>query len=142
MQKKIPKKKVKNLLFVCFGNTCRSPMAEGLAKKMLGKRVQVESAGICSSFNSAAENAIEVMKTLFDIDISIHQPRHIEDVKLDKFDFVIALDITVHNILKENYEFPPEKLILWKIDDPYLKDIKAHKECANKICEQIRDAFA
>ena len=33
-------------LFVCYGNTCRSPMAEGLARKLLGEGVRVESAGL------------------------------------------------------------------------------------------------
>ncbi|MBW8065206.1 MAG: low molecular weight protein arginine phosphatase, partial [Nitrospira sp.] len=34
------------LLFVCIGNICRSPMAAGLAQKMLQGHAQVESAGI------------------------------------------------------------------------------------------------
>ncbi|MEE9125004.1 MAG: low molecular weight protein arginine phosphatase, partial [candidate division NC10 bacterium] len=34
------------LLFICIGNICRSPMAAGLAQKMLEGQVQAESAGI------------------------------------------------------------------------------------------------
>ncbi|MCK7470600.1 MAG: hypothetical protein MZU95_07260 [Desulfomicrobium escambiense] len=39
-------KKTKRLLFVCYGNICRSPMAEGIARKRLGPAAEVASAGI------------------------------------------------------------------------------------------------
>lgn len=46
--------KGQNVLFVCTGNTCRSPMAEGLFRKALGKREGwgVRSAGVSASVGS------------------------------------------------------------------------------------------
>jgi protein-tyrosine-phosphatase len=133
VNKRNPKKQVPNLLFVCYGNTCRSPMAEGLAKKLLGDGARIESAGISPIFDIAQEKAVEVMQELFDVDISGHQPRHIKDVSPDKFDFVIALDKLVHLGLQKHYKIANEKLILWEINDPFSQNLKAYRDCAEKI---------
>jgi len=108
-------------------------MAEGLAKKLLGDGANVESAGISPFFDIAQERAVEVMKELFDVDISSHKPRRIQDVSLKKFDFVIAMDKLVHLGLRKNSEIAAEKLILWEISDPFGQDLEAHRNCAEKI---------
>ncbi|WP_198507869.1 low molecular weight protein arginine phosphatase [Bacillus sp. FJAT-45037] len=38
--------KVKNLLFICTGNTCRSPLAEALLRDRMGDKIEVKSAGL------------------------------------------------------------------------------------------------
>lgn len=139
MKKKIPKNKIKNILFVCYGNTCRSPMAEGLAKKILGKKVNVESAGISPSFDSAADNAVQVMKADYGVDISQHQPRKISDVLLDKFDYVVALDSLIYSYLERHYKIPSERLILWEISDPFSLDLEEFRKCAEKLSQSIRE---
>jgi protein-tyrosine-phosphatase len=64
------------ILFVCTGNICRSPMAEGLLKKMVQDHqwsVETQSAGL-AAFNGvpATQEAIEACKEK-GIDISAHQ---------------------------------------------------------------------
>jgi protein-tyrosine-phosphatase len=108
-------------------------MAEGLAKKLLGDRANIESAGISPFFDSAQEKAIEAMRDLYDVDISGHKPRHIKDVSPVKFDFVIAMDKLVHLGIQTYYESASEKLILWEIDDPFDQDLVAYRNCAEKI---------
>ncbi|NIM91179.1 MAG: hypothetical protein GTO17_09550 [Candidatus Aminicenantes bacterium] len=142
MKKKTPKSKTHNLLFVCYGNTCRSPMAEGLAKKLLGDGARVESAGISPIFDIAQEKAVEAMQDLFEVDISGHQPRHIKDVSPDKFDFVIALDKLVHLGLQKHYKIANEKLILWEISDPFSQNLKAYKDCAQTIHRCLKEFLA
>jgi protein-tyrosine-phosphatase len=133
VKKKTPKSTAHNLLFVCYGNTCRSPMAEGLAKKLLGDGARVESAGLSPIFDIAQEKAVEIMRELFEVDISNHRPRSIKDVSPDKFDFVIALDKLVHLGLQKQYKIADEKLILWEISDPFSLNLKAYRDCAEKI---------
>ena len=50
---------IKSILFLCTGNSCRSQMAEGIAKKYLNN-VQIESAG--TNPESVNPNAIHTMK--------------------------------------------------------------------------------
>ena len=58
-------------LFVCTGNTCRSPMAEGLAKKMFPK-YDFSSAGLfVNPTDSVSKNSVLAMKN-YGIDITKH----------------------------------------------------------------------
>lgn len=122
-----------NILFVCYGNMCRSPMAEGLAKEILDGRAHVESAGISPSRNRATDEAIEVMKDEFSIDISNHRTRAVSDMDVAPFDTLIALDTYVYSQLKRDQRIDPQKLILWDIHDPYMSSIKVYRECALHI---------
>jgi len=50
----------KTIYFLCTGNSCRSQMAEGFAKKILGDRFNVYSAGI--EAHGLNPKAVKVMK--------------------------------------------------------------------------------
>lgn len=128
-----------HILFVCYGNVCRSPMAEGLAKKLLGDRLYVESAGFDPVFDHAADNAVKVMRDLFDVDISSHQPRHLLSVSRRDFDHVIVLDSGVYRALQKYKVIPSEKLILWPINDPFTKSLGEYEKCAENLYEHIQN---
>lgn len=94
-----------NILFVCTGNTCRSPMAEGLFKEMLKKNniegINVGSAGI-SVFpgDHANEKAIEALKEK-GIDIRDHRARQLSD-EMMKVDLILTMT-SYHKALIEDY---------------------------------------
>jgi protein-tyrosine-phosphatase len=74
------------VVLVCTGNTCRSPMAEGLLKRALKARrvedVEVLSAGVAAMPGApAARNAQAAMREL-GADISGHRARALEDLDL------------------------------------------------------------
>ncbi|MHC5112157.1 MAG: L-threonylcarbamoyladenylate synthase [Planctomycetota bacterium] len=91
------------LLFVCTGNTCRSPMAEGLAKRWLANKLNcsidqlgdqyivVVSAGTAGGFGSASVSSVQVMARR-GIDISGHvsRPLTVEEVNLADAIFVMT----------------------------------------------------
>jgi protein-tyrosine-phosphatase len=84
-----------NLLFVCTGNTCRSPMAAAVAAAELARRgwshVRVASAGVAASPDApASEHAITVVRE-DGLDISGHRARLISPDLLAWADLAVAM---------------------------------------------------
>jgi protein-tyrosine phosphatase len=111
--------KTSSILFVCYGNACRSPMAEGLAKLLLGENTRIESAGLVPILDGATRDAIEVLHERYDIDISRHKARSVTDIPMDLFQHVIVLDAYVFDTLKNRYPTLSDRFTLWEIKDPY-----------------------
>jgi arsenate reductase len=81
-----------NILFMCVGNSARSQIAEGLAKAMLGKEHQIESAGSIPS-GKVHLGAISCLKSI-GIDISNQYSKSIDELESDfkdNLDYVITL---------------------------------------------------
>jgi protein-tyrosine-phosphatase len=129
------------VLFVCYGNHARSPMAEGLAKKRFGRDVLVESAGVNPLFEGAADFAVQVMKEEYGIDISAHNPKHVRDMVMDRIDYVVAMDPAVYEILAKIHLVPQDKLILWRIEDPFSSGLKNYLRAAEKLYNKIQETF-
>ncbi|MCK4422752.1 MAG: low molecular weight protein arginine phosphatase [Candidatus Omnitrophica bacterium] len=88
--------KYRKILFVCTGNSCRSPMAEGLLKQMIGESREDEfniiSAGIAAAAGiKATPKAIEVMKN-HNIDISGHRTRKLTNKEIEKADLILVME--------------------------------------------------
>ena len=78
----------KIIYFICTGNSCRSQMAEGWAKNILGDEWQVYSGGI--EAHGVNPKAIEAMKEV-GIDISNHTSNLIDNTILNQSDLVVTL---------------------------------------------------
>jgi protein-tyrosine-phosphatase len=84
-----------NILFVCTGNTCRSPLAEGIARGELEKRgwrhVSVASAGIAArAGDDASEHAVSVGRR-HGVDLAGHRSRQLTPALVDWADLVLAM---------------------------------------------------
>jgi arsenate reductase len=75
-------------LFLCVATSARSQMAEGLARRLFGDRVAVESAG--SRPSRVHPIAIEVMRER-GIDLTRHHSKHVDDVARDGVEQVVTL---------------------------------------------------
>ena len=87
---------MKSVLFVCLGNICRSPIAEGVAKKIAAKKeleLVVDSAGTGSWHIDEAPcaNSIKVAKQ-HRVDISGLRGRRVAKSDFNRFDLIVALD--------------------------------------------------
>ena len=75
------------IMFLCTGNSCRSQMAEGLAKKIGGNRVEVFSAGL--EAHGVNPRAIKVMAEI-GIDISQQTSDEIDPILLSQMDYAMG----------------------------------------------------
>ena len=122
-----------SIVFVCGGNTCRSPMAVGLARSILGPGVTVDSAGIDAAVGAkTAPNAIRVMKEM-GIDISAHTPKDVSALDLSNYDYMVAMDSAVASLLKHLGLADLRSLIVWNVKDPYGGVPDQYRERANAI---------
>lgn len=112
---------IMKLLFVCVGNTCRSQMAEALAKDMGFK---VQSAGTHPGKNIAA-NAILVIEEL-GIEINNQYPKSIDHIHTESFDKIISMGCGVRC---------PELVISedWGLEDPIGKSLDFYRKTREKI---------
>jgi protein-tyrosine-phosphatase/DNA-binding transcriptional ArsR family regulator len=102
------------VLFLCTGNSARSPMAEALLRDRSGGAIDAVSAG--SQPRALHPNAVRVMREDFGLDISGHGPRALDDLAGEDFGWVISLCDRVREVCPE---FPgaPET-VHWSLANP------------------------
>jgi protein-tyrosine-phosphatase len=125
------------LLFVSERDTCRSLMATGLARQMLGESVRLKSAGIDVGFFTTPSEAIEVMRG-HGVYLGSHDPTHIRKVPLQEFTSVVAMAPSIGQVLANRYHIGDDRLELWDIEDPYGKGIVAYRTCAKEILSNLQ----
>lgn len=100
------------VLFVCTGNSARSPMAEALLRHRAGDRVQVASAG--SHPRPLHPNAVQALAG-YGITLT-HRPTHLDAVREQRFHLVISLCDRVRAL---NPDFPGSPIMIhWSLPDP------------------------
>lgn len=137
------------VLFVCTGNTCRSAMAEGLAREILGPNVQVGSAGLAAwEGDSASPQAFEVLKEK-GIDLASHRARRVSRELLSEADWIIPM--TADHEKRLRVMFPElaskiKRLGAWStkakdydILDPWGGSVEVYRKSARDIEFFIRE---
>lgn len=100
------------ILFLCVHNSCRSQMAEALAKKYGSDRLEVYSAGT-EVKDQINQDAVRLMKEIYDIDMEARQaPKLIDQVP--QVDVIITMGCNVTCPVLP-YEYETED---WGLDDP------------------------
>ncbi|API91480.1 MULTISPECIES: arsenate reductase (thioredoxin) [unclassified Virgibacillus] len=124
----------KIIYFICTGNSCRSQMAEGWAKKILGTEWDVYSAGI--EAHGVNPNAIAAMKEV-NIDISNQTSDVINPEIIKQSSLVVTLcsdadnncPILPSNVTKEH----------WGFDDPAGKEWSEFQRVRDEIGKRIQE---
>lgn len=127
---------LRRVLVVCLGNTCRSPMAEGFLRELLGPGTSVESAGAETEEGLApTKDAVLVMREL-GLDISGHRSREVPQLDLRNFDLIIAMTSQIGCILR-SLGVEECRLRELNVPDPYGKGIEAYRNAAQNIRSQL-----
>jgi len=128
------------VLFVCRGNTCRSAMAEALAKCYSKQAKVFESAGWQVHSVSANPKAVHTLWQYYDIDLSQHSPQQVSDIDLNAYEQIVVLDEMVFQKLKTQY--PPHlPLRLYALPDPFGGSDLDYRQCAKDIMFFVEGNF-
>lgn len=117
----------KKILFVCIGNSCRSQMAEALARYHAAELIEAESAGI-SPLGVVSPEALAVLQ-----EMGVRAEGHYSKSINDSLQFFTP-DIVVNmSGRKLNVSFAAADIVEWKVADPYGSDLDTYR----RICEDI-----
>jgi len=130
-----------NILFVCTGNTCRSPMAAVIMEKLAiesGLDILIESAGLfAANGEKASDEAIEAVKK-YGVDLNQHRSQPISDELIERSDLKITMT-DAHKMLLQDVAMDKTVTVCElagiddEIEDPFGGDLDDYIQTADML---------
>ena len=153
---KLPKP-IERILFVCYGNLCRSVLAEALMKRLLSARglehITVGSAGIGALPDYPAPHQIVEVARDRGLDVTGHRSRPLSPSLLDWADIVLIMEFYMGDEISQmrpekNLDkifllgnFALEKTVTGEIDDPFGGSPDSFRQCYDEIEASIQRLY-
>jgi protein-tyrosine-phosphatase len=148
---------IRNLLFVCTGNICRSPMAEGLFRRLLRERrlpdvVQVRSAGFIAVPGNPATHLAALVAKEYGVDLSQHRAQPLTSSLIREADLILVMEPGHRWELLHHHQEIASKVFLLRhfarsgnhhraIADPYGLDLETYRSCFEEIRECVESLW-
>lgn len=143
-------KKIQSVLFCCDYNSVRSPMAEGIFKKLLGTNIFVQSAGIYDSLEIDGFT-VRVCDEI-DVRLNRHIVRSIKEIEksggfVGSFDLIVAMTQTSLLEVQRFTKYDSVEIESWKINEPEKDDFSitqtliSYRATRNLIYRKISERF-
>ena len=133
------------VLFVCTGNTCRSPMAAGILRQLSAGRIDAVSAGLAAvSGARASPEAAQVMAER-GVDLTDHRARPFSRELAEAADLVITMTAAQKDLvlawepgLRGKVRTLAEAAGRGgEVSDPYGGDLEAYRRCAAELAQAV-----
>ena len=131
-----------NILVVCVGNICRSPMAEALLRQRFPNK-NVDSAGVGALVGHSADPAALEIMAKQEIDITNHVAKQIDESLTKKSDLIFTMSDGQTKWIEERWPFcrgKTFKLGHWQdkdIADPYKHEKSAFETAYQDIVDSL-----
>jgi protein-tyrosine-phosphatase/predicted ATP-grasp superfamily ATP-dependent carboligase len=138
-----------SILFVCLGNICRSPFAEGLARRCSSPARTIRSAGYYPKANRRCPDRAIECAARWGIDLHDHRSRLLSDAMLQEFEAVFVFDEQNHRRLATDFPAVRRRLHFVGalelegplfIADPFGLELADFERCYRQIAEAISGA--
>ena len=119
------------ILFVCVANSCRSQMAEAVAKSLVDDRWEVWSAG--SRPSGQVDPVVRILMEEIGLDISDHHSKGLDAIPKQRWDYVVTMgcgDACPH--------VASEQRIDWDLPDPVGLPIEEARRIRDQIIDRLR----
>jgi len=128
------------ILFVCTGNTCRSPMAAALMRRLLAENelndIEVLSAGLAATNEPASRHAIEAVAE-YGLDITNHRSHSVTRDLWESADVIAVMGESHANMLTA-LGADPARILVLGISDPYGGNLDQYRQARDQIAEALK----
>ena len=130
------------IAFVCTGNTCRSPMAEGIFNKLAeekGLDVRAVSFGLAAVKGmTPSEKAIKACAEI-GIELSGKKSNFVFDFDIADFEKIYCMSDEHYQILTQSVGLPKDRVEVLDIRDPYGSSLEVYKLCRDMIYTAVEE---
>lgn len=132
------------VLFCCTQNAIRSPMAEGMLKQILGKKIYVDSVGVrAGELDPFAVAAMDEIG----IDMAKHKPKTFDALEDSSFDLIISLSPEAQHKAVDMTRTMACDVEFWNTFDPSIVEgsreqrMDAYRDVRDRLMDRIRERF-